>query len=33
MNEKQKIDELESRIGYAFHDRMLITQALTHSSY
>ena len=29
----QGIQELEERIGYTFHDKSLIKQALTHSSY
>ena len=27
------MDKLEEKIGYAFHDRQLLTTALTHSSY
>ncbi len=27
------LDELESRIGYAFHERMFLERALTHPSY
>lgn len=33
MNNKYPIEELEKRIGYQFRDRLLITTALTHSSF
>lgn len=33
MNNRYPIDELEKRIGYTFKERVLLQQALTHSSY
>ena len=32
-NVKYSLEELERRIGYQFHDKKLLQQALTHSSY
>ena len=30
---EEKMTRLEEKIGYRFRDRMLLKQALTHSSY
>lgn len=33
MSDKYTLEELENRIGYHFHNRLLLKQAITHSSY
>ncbi len=33
MSEEYSIEALEERIGYRFHDRELLRQAMTHSSF
>ncbi|MBE5846519.1 MAG: ribonuclease III [Lachnospiraceae bacterium] len=33
MNHEEKVHALEERIGYRFHEPVLLKQALTHSSY
>lgn len=33
MQNKYTLEELEKRIGYQFHDRTLLKQAITHSSF
>lgn len=33
MSDKYTLEELENRICYHFHDRLLLKQAITHSSY
>lgn len=33
MSEKYSLEELEKRIGYVFHNKKLLTQSLTHSSF
>ena len=33
INDSRAIEQLEQQIGYTFHDKRLLKQALTHSSF